>query len=294
VAEIAARQHGVVSRSQLAAEGLGRGAIEHRVRAGRLHPLHRGIYAVGHRRVIGPARWMAAVLACGQGALLSHRSAAALWGFRPTAASRIDVTVTGRTRTGQAGIAVHNVRSLHAEDRDERDGIPVTSAARTMLDLAEVLTRSRLERAFDEADRLERIDLGALSRLLDRSRGRHGLKPLAAILAERHRPVPETRSYLERSFLMLCREAGLPPPLVNSRIEGFEVDMAWPDRGLVVELDGFAFHRTRAAFERDRVRDAALQLAGLRVLRVTARRLGEEPATVAEAIRSLLAPRPRA
>jgi hypothetical protein len=168
------------------------------------------------------------------------------------------------------------------------DGIPVTSVARTLLDLAEVLPRRRLERAFDEADRQHLLDLSAIGRLCERSRGRHGLKPLKALLSARFRPVPETRSELERQFLDLCRQAGLPPPLVNCHVAGFEIDAAWPDRRLVVELDGFAFHHTRSAFERDRARDAELQLAGHRVLRVTARRLADEPREIVRAIRLLL------
>jgi very-short-patch-repair endonuclease len=231
---------------------------------------------------------MAAVLACGSDALLSHRSAAALWGISSAASPRIDVTVAGRSRRGRPGIALHQVRSLTPDERDRRDGIPVTSVARTMLDLAEVLSTHQLERAFEEADRLRLLDLRAISQVCERRCGHHGIGALRALLSKQLRPVPETGSELERSFLDLCREAGLPGPAVNVSIAGFEVDAVWPDRRLVVELDGYAFHRTRGAFERDRARDADLQLAGYRVRRVTARRLADEPAAVAAAIRSLL------
>lgn len=168
-----------------------------------------------------------------------------------------------------------------------REGIPVTTVARTLLDLAEVVDMRRLERAFEEAERLRLLDLRVIERTCERNAGRRGLKPLRALLSDAQ-PVVDTRSELERRFLTFCRGAQLPPPAVNVIVAGFEVDALWPDRRLVVELDGYAFHRTRAAFERDRARDAALQLAGYRVLRLTARRLGEEPAAVAEAVRRLL------
>jgi hypothetical protein len=288
VAEIAERQHGVVARRQLFALGFGRGAIDHRIAAGRLRPLFLGVYAVGHSLLTVRGRWMAAVLACGEGALLSHASAGALWGFATTARSRIDVTAVGRSRSGQTGIALHQVRRLHAQDRAAVDGIPITSVARTLLDLAEVVSRRRLERAFEDADRRDLLDLTAVLGLLERSPGRRGHKPLGALLSERYRPLTGTRSGLERQFLRLRREVGLPPPLVNSQVAGYEVDMAWPDRRLVVELDSYAFHHTRAAFERDRARDAALQLQGYRVLRVTDRQLDDEPEAIVRTIRALL------
>ena len=230
---------------------------------------------------------MAAVLACGSEALLSHRSAAALWAFRPAAGPLVDVTTT-RSRHGERGIRVHRVRALDPEDRTRRDGIPVTTVARTLLDLAETVSPTQLQRAFEEADRLGLLDVRALECLGDRCPGRRGLKPLAALLAMHRDPAPMTRSELERRFLDLCRNAGLPPPVVNATVAGMEVDMLWPREKLVVELDGHAYHRTRAAFERDRVRDAVLQQAGHRVLRVTRRRLGAEPVVVVKTVRSLL------
>jgi hypothetical protein len=186
---------------------------------------------------------------------------------------------------------MHLVRNLHADDRAAREGIPVTSVARTLLDLAEAVSPTQLRRAFEEADRLELIDMRAIEQLLDRSRGRRGLKPLAALLATHRGPAPPIRSELERLFLDLCHRADLPPPTVNAHVEGLEVDALWAEQRLIVELDGYAFHRTRASFEHDRARarDAILQLAGYRVLRVTHRRLAAEPAAVAVAVRSLLA-----
>jgi very-short-patch-repair endonuclease len=170
----------------------------------------------------------------------------------------------------------------------------VTSVARTLLDLAEVLSARRLLRVLEEAERLRLFDLDAIDRLAGRSHGRRGLGELRLALAGMDDEPPPTRSELERRFLELCRAEHLPPPAVNAWLAGFEVDALWPEQRLVVELDGYAFHGARAAFERDRVRDAAIQLAGYRVLRVTHRRLAAEPGAVAEAVRALLDAAPRA
>ena len=229
---------------------------------------------------------MAAALACGESALLSHASAAQLWGLLSSSTHRIDVT-TGRPPEGHPGIVLHRSRRIHAEDRASPEGIPVTSVARTLLDLAETVPRRRLDRALEQSERLGLFDLRAVERLIARSRGRHGLRPLTAALRD-YRPPAFTRSELERRFLQLCADAGLPRPAANLFIAGAEVDMSWPDHRLAVELDGHDSHRTRAAFERDRVRDAALQLAGYRVLRVTHRRLEAEPTEVIGALLRLL------
>ncbi|MGH2990929.1 MAG: endonuclease domain-containing protein [Solirubrobacterales bacterium] len=165
----------------------------------------------------------------------------------------------------------------------------MTTASRTILDLAAVLSTRALERAIEATDRHRLLDIAELTRLCETSRGRKGTTRLSSLLAL-HRPLPETRSELEHRFLRLCREAGLPQPAVNTPIAGIEVDFVWPDAQLVVELDGYAFHRDRASFERDRRRDSALQLAGHRVLRVTHRRLMEEPSAVVAELRALLEP----
>lgn len=230
---------------------------------------------------------MAAVLACGAGAVLSHRSAAALWGLRASAASRIDVTEPGRRGRGRPGIVLHRVRSLADEDRARHHGIPVTAVARTLLDLAEVVSVDQLRRAFEQAERLQVLSLGALHAACDRSPGRRGLRALGTLLAEGHDPV-ELRSELERRFVALCGEANLPPPALNAMAAGHEVDALWPRQRLIVELDGYRFHRGRAAFERDRARDVDLHLAGYRVLRITSRRLDRDGAAVASAVWSLL------
>lgn len=294
LAALAARQHGVVDRGQLIALGLTTGAIERRLRCRRLVPLHRGVYAVGHGRLSRRGTWMAAVLACGEGrrsrgeakpALLSHHSAAALWGLIRPVASPVDVT-SPRGRPGRKGIRLHRGR-IHPEDRKLRDLIPVTSVARTLFDFAEAADRRSLERAFEEAERLRLLDLTALERVCARGPGRRAQRPIRDLLS-RERSTGVLRSPLESDFGSFCREHGLPSPATNAYVLGLEVDAVWPVARLVVELDGFAYHGHRAAFERDRKRDAALQVAGYRVLRLTHRRIASEPAAVAAELRRLL------
>jgi very-short-patch-repair endonuclease len=292
LAKLAARQHGVVSHRQLLALGLGRRAIQYRVETGALNRVYLGVYVVGHAAITPHGRVMAAVLACGPGAVASHRTGGWLYDLHPPSPPRVEVTAPGRSHRGHGGVLLHQVRRLPDADRAERGGIPVTTVARTLLDLAEVLLPRQLERVVEEAERQRLFDLGALEDLCARSPGRHGVRPLRALLAQPQFAPAPTRSELERLFLDLCRDKGLPAPAVNVWVEGFEVDALWADRRLVVELDGYAFHGDRSAFERDRLRDAELQLAGYRVLRVTYRRLRAEPVEVAEAVRSLLSRRP--
>jgi hypothetical protein len=284
LSDLATRQHGVVARRQLTALGLGRGAIAHRMQIGRLRAVHSGVYAVGHLRLSQRGLWMAAVLAHGDHALLSHRSAAALWGLqRPF--GPVDVT-SPQGRAGRHGVAFHECQ-LHSEDRTTVDGIPVTTVARTLFDLSEVIDRTRLARAWEEADRLRLLELRAVGRVRDRGWGRHALKPTRPLFAEAgHTPI--ARSPLEDRVLAVCRKHGLPAPIVNVEILGNEVDAYWPAARLVVEADSFEFHRHRAAFERDRARDAAMQAAGYRVIRLTHRRLDREAEAVATQLRTLL------
>jgi len=287
LARLATRQHGVAAHHQLIRLSFTRGVIEHRLATGWLQPLYRGVYAVGHSALTVHGRWMAAVLACGPGAVLSHRDAADLWGLRPSGRRDIDVTAR-RGRAGQPGITLHRPRTFHPDDRTVRERIPVTTVARTLLDLAEVLNPRQLERAVEEAERRRLFDLRAVERLLARSHGRRGARRLRQVLAPRALPALEARSELERRFVDLCRDAGLPLPALNVSVEGFIVDALWPNARLIVELDGFAFHRTRKAFEADRARDAALQLADYRLLRITYRRLDAEPATIVAMLRRAL------
>ena len=284
--DLASRQYGVAARRQVIELGIGRRAIDRALASGTLRPVHRGVYAVGHSALTARGRWMAAVLACGEGAVLSHRTAAALWGLRRSSGARIDVTVP---RTGRClgGIAIHRTRHLPPDHVTCVDVIPVTSVARTLLDLCDVVRPPERARAIEEAERLRIFDLTAVESVIEASPGRHGVGTLIAAVRAATAPEP-TREELERLFLELCRAHGIPLPAVNIWVEGFEVDACWQHERLIVELDGWEFHRTRAAFERDRRRDAVLQLAGYRVLRVSWRWLQQEPAEVANTIHTLL------
>jgi len=288
VLALADRQHGVVARRQLEEVGFGAEAIKSRLRGGRLHAVHRGVYAVGHSRLTLRGNWLAALLACGDGALLSHHSAAALWGLMRPRWSPVDVTGP-HGRTGRHGVRLH--RSPVGEDeRAVEARIPVTSPARTLLDLAEVVDEGRLRRAFEEADRLKLLHMPDLERVCARARRRRGLPALRRLIADAVEPT-YTRSPLENRFADFCREhlSDLPEPLTNVTVLEKEVDAYWPHRRLAVEMDSWEFHGHRAAFERDRSRDSALQAAGYRVVRLTHRRLKADPATVAAELRQLLA-----
>jgi very-short-patch-repair endonuclease len=291
LARLATEQHGVVGRRQLLALGFGRGVIERWLRAGRLSRLHREAYAVGHLRIQQRGYWCAAVLACGEGALLSHRSAAALLGLARQRGQQIDVTAPrGRQyRPGRLHICLHRGR-IHSEDRDERAGIPVTSVARTLFDYAEIVDFPQLERAWEEADRLNLLRLGEVERVCERGYGRRALKPTRRLLGEA-RAVARTRSPLEDRFQRFCRHYDLPPHNTNVEVLGKEVDVLWPAAKLIVELDSWEFHGHRAAFQRDRARDTRLLVAGYRTIRVTHDRLDQEADALAAEIRALLGAR---
>jgi very-short-patch-repair endonuclease/predicted transcriptional regulator of viral defense system len=268
LADLGGRQHGVVSRAQLLALGFSKDAIRRGVERKRLLRLYRGVYAVGHTALTVDSRRMAAVLACGRGALLSHRAAGALQSLLPSS-PQFDVTVPGGGSRSRAGIVVHRSRCLHEEDRDEVRGIPVTSVARTIVDLAELPGDERLAQAIKEAEIRRTFDLLAIERVLTRLPGRTGRHRLAQVLAA-YRPDPHfTRSGAERRFLELCQRNGLPKPRMNTWVAGHEVDAYWADVDVVVELDGAATHNTREAFQRDRARDRAIAAQGIRVVRVT-------------------------
>jgi very-short-patch-repair endonuclease len=289
IAALAASQWGVVSRVQLRALGLGRGAIDQRLAAGRLLPLHRGVYAVGHDRLARRGRFVAAVLASGAGAVLSHRSAAAVWGLRPSAGPWIDVTIPTRTgRKAGTGIRLHRAGALTPDEATSRDGIPVTTPARTLLDLAATVQRHELARALNEAERLRIFDLTDTSAVLCRHHTRPGTRNLAGALRQWDPAETLTRSELERRFLELCAEHALPAPRVNTGVLGFEVDFLWEPERVIVEIDGWAYHSTRSDYETDRARDAELAAAGFRVVRFTYRRVFREPAAVARTLRRLL------
>jgi predicted transcriptional regulator of viral defense system len=286
VAEVAAAQYGVVSFAQLRAVGLGRGAVEKAVRGERLIRLHTGVYAVGHRVLRIEGRRLAAVLACGEGAVLSHRSAAAHWELLPNARTLVDVT-TPRTRRRVPGIDVHRSRSLDARDTTTHEAIPITTVARTLLDVAATVRHQRLERALAQAERLQLYDHGAITDVLERANGHRGRTALARAV----RSEPKlTRSELEAKFLRLVRRAGLPEPDANTSLDapdhpGLEVDFYFPAHHLVVETDGWETHGTKSAFKSDRRKDAALTSVGYRVMRFTYDDVVYDAATVVERLR---------
>src|SRR3954447_10708507 len=255
IGEIAAGQHGVVARAQLLAAGVGRRAIDGRVSRGALYPLHRGVFAVGHRRVSRDGWWMAATLAGADGAVLSHRSAAALWRMRDTT-RRAEVTVV-RHRGPRPGVQFHQA-VLKSDEIAVVEGIPVTTPARTLLDLATVLTDQHLEAAFQEAEVRRLTSPTSLDALLERYPGRRGTAALRRIL-EHHRKIahPIPTSVLERRFL-------------------------------IVECEGFATHATRQAFEPGRAKDRQLVVAGWRAPRLTWRQLTDDADTIARQLAALL------
>jgi very-short-patch-repair endonuclease len=279
---VAAAQDGAVSAAQLAAAGLSRGAIAHRVADGRLERVHRGVYVMGPVRGPWCAEW-AAILACGPWSALSHWTALALCGL----AKRPEIVHVSRP----AAVSFEGVRghraTIGAEDRAVRHGLPITRPARTLLDLAPYLPAVELQRLVEEA-LLQRLTTHReLHALAERSRGRAGVAQLRAVLRRDDEP-KLTRSEAERRLLALIRAARLPVPATNARVGGFEVDALRRDERLIVEVDGFAFHSSRAAFERDRRRDAHLTALGHRVIRVTWRQLAAEPEAVIATIAAAL------
>lgn len=280
------RQHGVVARRQLIEAGVTSSAIARMLSSGWLLRVHAGVYAVAGARPTLRGRWMAAVLTSGRRALVSHRSGAELWRLIEPIPGPVHVTTTSGGRS-RPGIVFHRSDDVGAH-RAVRERIPVTTAERTLLDLAGRLGPATLRRAFEEADRRELLETARLQRVCEQGRGRRGSAALRA-LVDAHRPLPAIDSVLERRFLRLCEDAGLPRPAIRVPIAGLEeVDCLWPRARLVVELDSYAFHRGRASFERDRARDAALQLAGYRVVRITDRML-EQPDDLVGNLRHLIA-----
>lgn len=293
LASLAGRQHGVVGRWQLAELGFGDEAINLRLASARLLQVRRGAHAVGHRVLSRRGKWMAAVLAAGPGSFLSHASAAALWGLagdRPT----VDVTAVGgrQFRPGRAGIRLHRCKFEPAEVTI-RDGIPVSTVARTLLDLAERSEARPLRSAWEEASRLRLLRRREIEIVYERGFGRRARRRIKPLIDAGWQVVDDTRSPLEDRFAAFCVANHLPPPETNVLVDGDEVDALWPDARLIVELDSWEFHGHRGAFETDRARDTDHLLAGHRTIRVTHRRLDREPRRLAAQIRALLAEDPR-
>jgi hypothetical protein len=276
-----------VSREQLGRLGLGRGAIDGRLRTGALRRVHRGVYAVGGAVLPKEGRWLAAVLACGDRAVLSHLSAAVHWNLLRYDAPRPEVTAPA-SRRKVPGIRLHRSRSLDAQDITHHDGIPVTTVHRTLLDLAADVPDHHLERALAQAEKLGLYDHAAITGVIARANGHRATKRLATAIASD----PQwTRSELERRMRKLARDHELPRPLSNHTLDapdhpGLEADFYFPAHRLVVETDGWTDHQTRHAFENDRAKDAALTAAGYTVMRFTWRQLRDDPTTVAARIRA--------
>lgn len=285
MAAIAARQHGVVGRAQLLAAGLTAKMIAARVRRGALHVLHRGVYAVGHRAVSYEGRLFAAALAAGLGAVLSHRSAAELHRIAKRRPGPIHVTVP-KQRRPQPGLLLTE-SFIAPDERETVRGIPVTTVARTLLDLAAVSNEDELERAVREAEVNLLADETGLQALLQRHPGRRGVATLRR-LTNADDLDTITKSELEQRFRAFIKRQDLPRPIHNTLVEGFLVDALWPHQRLVVELDGFRVHGRRRSFEDDRRRDRILQAKGYCVIRITWRQLRDEPDAVARDLRALL------
>ncbi len=291
IAQIASAQRGRIASRQLIAAGVSSSTTSRLVARACLFPLHRAVFAVGHTAPIELGDETAALLAVGGTAALSHLSAAVLWGLLPPDASDglIPVTASEDHRRRLSGVVVHRSGTLGADDIRIRSGLPVLSPARALLEIAELVTERRLELAVDRGlvDHIVRPD--EIRRVLARTSGRRGASLLNAQLARLTDGPTLTRSEAEERFLALIRQAGLPPPQVNRRLHGYEVDFYWPSRRCVVEIDGFKFHSSRRAFEHDRRKSAVLQAAGISVLRFTWRQLQEEPFAVIARLAALLA-----
>ncbi len=279
-----------MSRAQLLDLGMDYGGIQRRRRSGRLLEIHRGAYAVGHRALTQRGLYMAAVLASGPAAVLSHYSAADLLGIIPGGGPRTHVSVTTRSDRRQPRIALHRPRTLAADETTVVDAIPVTTPARTLLDLADHLTAARLRRACDSAERARLLDWADVLALIDRHPRKTGARRLGRLLAANGIAIgtDPARSDLERKLFAFCDARGFPPPLRNHAVLGMEVDFCWPERLLVAETDGWDVHRTRFAFEADRARDLALVAAGWRVVRITEARLDHDAAALERDLRALL------
>lgn len=288
IAAIAHGQHGVFALWQLAGTGVSPKAVRARHRDASLRRLFRGVYASG-RYVPVRGQWMAATLARGPRALLSHGAAGALWELVEWRAGPVDVTVARGGSRPQAGLRPHVAASLRADDRKVVDGIPVTSVARTLLDLAAVLEAPRLRDAYEEAERHGVLDLFATRALLARSNGHRGVGALRSLLEYDPTLGARAERGLERLFLALLRRFGLPLPQVNVLVDGYLVDAFWPEANLVVELDSYEFHRDRATFERDREKLANLRAAGREALAFTYRQVSDSPDWVVGVVEAMLA-----
>ena len=273
IARIAALQDNVITAAQLRGAGLGRGAIAHRVKVGTMQRLHTNVYLLGAAPPTPMARARAAAVAYGAGAVVSHRSAACLYGLLPDAGGDIDVTVVRRCPRQKLGIRRHRVADLPPQDVRNMRGIKVTSVARTICDLAATESARDTEHAFQEALFRDKTSDRAINAVLQREPRRRGAPVIRSLLKDPRL----TRSERERRILKLIAEAQLPKPLTSVPLHGYVADVFWPQHNLILEFDGWQGHGHRLAFESNRKRDQVMLAAGLRTLRVTDRQLTSEP-----------------
>jgi very-short-patch-repair endonuclease len=285
------RQQGLVTHGQLTSFGVGERTIKRWTESGRLRPVHREVYAFGPRPLTKHSEWLAAVLAMGPGAFLSHRSAAAFWGLTRDP-PKVDVTAPRGKQAlpGRKGIQVHRCR-FEPDEVTTRGGIRVSTVARTLFDVAERSHPYELKNAWDEASRLRVLRVPEVAAVYERGRGRIARTHIKPFLLAEARYVEDTASPLEDRFAAFVVAHRLPPPQTNVLVDGDEVDVLWPEARLIVELDSWEFHAHRAAFEKDRDRDTDHLLADYRTVRVTHRRLSEHPERLAAQLRALLGAR---
>jgi very-short-patch-repair endonuclease len=277
IARVGRRQDNVVTLAQLLEAGLGQRGVSHRVRAGTMQRLHRGVFLLGAAPPTPMARARAAVFACGDGAVVSHRSAAEILGLLPESATAVDVTVVGRNPGRHDGIRLHRPRALARDEVTSVRGVPVTSVARTICDLAATDSLREVEQAFQEALFRRAVSPAALAEILEREPRRRGAPVIRALINDPRM----TRSERERLLLRLIDQAQLPRPVTNVRVHGYLVDAYWPEQGLVLEFDGWQAHGHRRAFDGDRKRDQVMLANALRPMRATDRHLQHEPVALA-------------
>lgn len=282
---LAREQHGVVTRRQLLELGFTAQSIQHRLSKGRLHRVSPGVYSVGRPELNRHGRWMAAVLGSGSGAALSYGSAAALWGIGRERRDAVEVSIPVASARRRRGVLIHRRPNLRPSDVVRKERIPVTSVIRTLIDLASRFDRAGVERAINEADRLDLVGPEALADALEGYRGVRGVASMAEILDRRIFRL--TDSELERRFLPLIDAVGLSRPLTRQQVNGFRVDFYWPDLGLVVETDGLRYHRTASQQGRDRLRDQTHTAVGMTALRFTHEQVRYEPLRVRETLKAV-------
>jgi hypothetical protein len=297
IVEFARAHHDVIDLGELADLGLSPRAVQDRARQLRLYRKYHGVYALGRPDLPPRGEWFAAVKACGEGALLSHRSAAALLDLLRWSGA-VHVTIPRRSALTHRGIRIHRSTCLTPVDQDEVDGISCTSVPWTLLDIAATEPRHLLERACDQAEIQGDLDHAAVRELLERRWGQPGTRRLAEALGSGHVGEGVPRTVLERRFLALCRRFGVPRPAVNQPMavpgEQWECDFVWHRERVVVEVDGWRTHKTKHAFQTDRRRDQLLRLEGWQVVRFTWDDVTDRPEHVAQVVRAMLATATRA